>query len=76
MSNPPHFNIPWTSMACYRDSITFSYVDDVRTSQETHIDDVRTSQETNLQASTAGYGASIPFSYGDVGSSLTGNTYR
>jgi hypothetical protein len=52
------------SMACYRDSFTFLYVDDVRTSQNTHLRastvcyrdsitflyvvDVRTSQETHL----------------------------
>jgi hypothetical protein len=28
----------WASTACYRDSFTFLYVDDVRTSQETRMD--------------------------------------
>jgi hypothetical protein len=41
-------------MACYRDSFTFLYVDDVRTSQETH-----------LQVSTACYRASFTFLYVD-----------
>jgi hypothetical protein len=27
----------WASMACYRDSFTFLYVGDNRTSQETHM---------------------------------------
>jgi hypothetical protein len=58
-------------MARYGDSFTLLYVDDVRTSQETHlwasvaryedsftivyVDDARTSQETHLWASTACY---------------------
>jgi hypothetical protein len=60
----------WASTACYRDRVTFLYVDGVRTWQETHlrafsasyryslflyIDDVRTWQETRLRASMACY---------------------
>jgi hypothetical protein len=62
------------SMARYRDHFTFLYVDDVRTSQNTHlrastacyrgiftllyVEDVRTSQETPM-ASMAGYRGSF-----------------
>jgi hypothetical protein len=54
----------WTATACYGDSFTFLYADDVRTSKEIHlwaytacygdcfiflyVYDVRTSQETHL----------------------------
>jgi hypothetical protein len=63
-------------MACYRDSFTFLYIDDIRTSQETctgihgllrdsftllHVHDVCTSQETHVWASTACYGDSFIF---------------
>jgi hypothetical protein len=58
----PHRKHPYASTACYGDSFTFLYVDDVRTSQETqafiayfgdsftflYVDDVRTSQETSI----------------------------
>jgi hypothetical protein len=66
-------------MACYGDSFTFSYIDGVRTSQDTHlrastacygdtftflcVDDVRTSQETH--ASMACYGDSFTFCFVD-----------
>jgi hypothetical protein len=62
-------------MACYEDS--FAYVNDVRTSQETHlwtatfcygdvftilyVDDVRTSRETHLWASMSCYGKDFTF---------------
>jgi hypothetical protein len=65
-----------------RDSITFLYVDDIRTSQETHlrastaccgdsftflyVDDVRISQEPHLWASKACYGDSFTFVYKDA----------
>jgi hypothetical protein len=65
-------------MACYENGFTFSYVGDVRTSQETHmrataafyengitflyVDDIRTSQETHMRATTACYGDGFPFS--------------
>jgi hypothetical protein len=74
----------WVSTACYGDSFILFYVDDVRTSQETHlrastayygvsftllyIDYVRTSQEAYLLASTACYGNRFSFC-----SYLTGN---
>jgi hypothetical protein len=77
MWDPEHLTILWASTACYGDSFTFSYVDNVRTSQETHlcastasygdnvtflyVDDVCTSQETYLWASTACYGDKFPF---------------
>jgi hypothetical protein len=68
-------------MACYGNSFTVLYVDDVHTSQETclwastafygdsfdflYVDDVRTSQETHLWTSTACYGDSFTFLYVD-----------
>jgi hypothetical protein len=64
-------------MACYGDNFTFVYVDDVRTSEETHlrastacywynftfldVDDVCTSQETQLRASTTCYWDNFTF---------------
>jgi hypothetical protein len=63
-----------------RDTYTFLYVENIRTSLETHlwastalrgqpyflyVDDVRTSQETYIQAFTAGYGDSFTFPYLD-----------
>jgi hypothetical protein len=62
MWDPQHLTTLWTSTACYGDSLTLLYVDDVRASQETqvrpstacywdsctllYVDDVRTTQET------------------------------
>jgi hypothetical protein len=67
--------------ACYSDSFTFLYADDVRTSLKTHLwaptacygdsftflyaDDVRTSLKTHLWATTACYGDSFTFLYAD-----------
>jgi hypothetical protein len=47
--------VPHRRHTYYRDSYTFLYVDDVRTSQETH-----------LQASTACYGDIFTFQYLNV----------
>jgi hypothetical protein len=76
---PQHLTTLQASRACYGDSFTFLFVDDVHTSQETHlwvstacygdtftfvyVDDVHTSQETLLWASTARYGDSFTFLY-------------
>jgi hypothetical protein len=35
--DPQHLTTLWSSTACYGDRITFLYVDDVRTSEETHL---------------------------------------
>jgi hypothetical protein len=62
MWDPQHLTTLLACTACYGDSFTFSYVDDVRTSQETqtsttcyvdsfaylYVNDVRTSQETRV----------------------------
>jgi hypothetical protein len=77
MMSGPHRKHPWTLTACYEDILTFLYVDDVRTSQETHlrdstacdgdivailyVDNTRTSQETHLWALTACYEDIITF---------------
>jgi hypothetical protein len=76
----PHRKHLWTSTACYGDSFTYVYVDDVRTSQETHLCtstacygdsftyvyvNVRTSQETHLWTSTACYRDSFTYVYVD-----------
>jgi hypothetical protein len=68
-------------MAFYWDSFTSCYVDDVRTSQETHllaptacygdsftsccVDDVHTSQEAHLWSSTSCYGDGFTSLYAD-----------
>jgi hypothetical protein len=75
---PQHLTTLWISTACYSDSFTFLYVDDVCTSQETltgligllrnsftflYVDDVPTSQVRHPWASTACYGDSFTFLY-------------
>jgi uncharacterized membrane protein len=66
MWDPQHLTILSASTACYRDSFTFLYVDDVLTSLETrpvtgrallflYVNDVRTSQEALLLTYTACY---------------------
>jgi hypothetical protein len=73
----PYWKFLWASTACYWDCFTSLYVDDVRTSEETHlwastaryrdsftslyVVDVRTSEKTHLWASTACYWNSFTF---------------
>jgi hypothetical protein len=52
MWDSQHLTTLWASTACYGDSFTFLYVDDVRTSQE-------------ARASTVSYGDSFTFLYVD-----------
>jgi hypothetical protein len=76
---PQHLTTLYASTAYYGDSFTILYVDDVRTSQETHlwsstcyyrdsfnllyVDDVSTSQETHVRSTTACYGVGLVFTY-------------